>query len=115
MDSPAASELNIIYESLIDYGAHPNQIGVLMGVVSQESTGRTNFKVGILLYPAEVPVMFTLRMAIAVAIGTLKIFQLIYPERFALMSLDAEIARLSKELNSKFKTYSSQYRGQESR
>lgn len=109
LDSSTASELNGLYESLIDYGAHPNQMGVLMGVSSQESASQTDFKVGI-LYPAEMPVIFTLRMAVAVAIGTLKVFQLVYPERFALMSLDTEITKLIKELNSRFKTYSSQYR-----
>lgn len=109
LDPSTASELSSLYESLIDYGAHPNQMGVLTGVTSQRSASQIDFKVGI-LYPAELSVMFTLRMAVAVAIGTLKVFQLIYPERFAFMGLDTEIAKLIKELNSRFKTYSSQHR-----
>lgn len=106
LDPAAASQLHSIYESLIDYGAHPNQMGVLTGVTQQESANQVDYKVGI-LYPAELPVMVTLRLAVAVAIGSLKIFQLIYPERFALMSLDGEIVKLVDDLNSRFKQYSS--------
>jgi hypothetical protein len=109
LDPGAASQLHSIYESLIDYGAHPNQMGVLTGVTQQECAKQIDYKVGI-LYPAEVSVMVTLRLAVAVAIGSLKIFQLIYPERFVLMSLDADIVRLIDGLNSRFKQYSSRSR-----
>lgn len=109
LDAPAASQLHSIYESLIDYGAHPNQMGVLTGVTQQESANQIDYKIGI-LHPAELPVMVTLRLAVAVAIGSLKIFQLIYPERFALISLDAELVRLVDELNSRFTQYSSRGR-----
>lgn len=104
LDSSSAIQLHSIYETLIDYGAHPNQMGVLTGITQHESANQIDYKVGI-LYPAELPVMVTLRLAVAVAIGALKIFQLIYPERFALTGLDTEIALLVDELNSKFKRY----------
>ncbi len=98
-----ASELHRIYEMLIDLGAHPNQRGVLGGVEICESAGRKgDFKIG-MLYPDMLPMMATLRLAIAVAIGALKIFRLIYPERFAFMRLDDEIEALVRGLNSKCK------------
>jgi hypothetical protein len=107
LDAPAAADLHQIYETLVDYGAHPNQMGVFTSIKSQESATEVTFQVGI-LHPAELPVMVTLRLAIAVAIGALKIFQLIYPERFILMGLDSEIQRLVVELNSQFKRFGSQ-------
>lgn len=109
LDPSTAFELRRLYEMLIDYGAHPNQMGVLTALRSDESANQIDYKVGI-LYPAELPVMVTLRIAVAVAIGALKVFKLIYPERFALMSFDTELAELVDELNSKFKPYGSRQR-----
>ena len=105
-DPVAAAELHRLYETLIDYGAHPNQMAVFTSLRSQESETEVSFQVGI-LHPAELPVMVTLRLAIAVAIGALKIFQLIYPERFLLMGFESEIQHLVSELNSKFKGHGS--------
>ena len=106
LDAAAASQLHRIYEQLIDYGAHPNQMGVFAGITQKESTSQVDYKVGI-LYPAELPVMVTLRLAVAVAVGSLKIFRLIYPERFTLTRLDVEIEELVIELNSRFARFSS--------
>ena len=47
-------------------------------------------------------------MAVAVAIGALKLLQLIFPERFKFMGLDEEIRVLVSELNSVFKPYMQQ-------
>jgi hypothetical protein len=102
LDPVTAAQLQQLYEKLIDYGAHPNQMGVFTSLGSQESATDVTFSVGI-LYPSELPVMVTLRLSMAVAIGALKIFGLIYPERFVLMGLDSEIRELVAELNSKFK------------
>jgi len=52
-------------------------------------------------------------MAVAVAVGALKVFQRVFPERYRLISLDEEIEALVGELNSAFKTYESQLKQQE--
>lgn len=109
LDQAAAFQLHSIYESLIDHGAHPNQMGVLTGVTQQESASQVDYKVNIFCAD-ELSVMAVLRLAVAVAIGSLKIFALIYPERFALIGLGDEIVRLVAELNSGFKRYSSTHR-----
>jgi hypothetical protein len=44
-------------------------------------------------------------MAVAVVVGALKIFYLIFPERFKIMGIDAEIEALAKGLNTVFKPY----------
>jgi hypothetical protein len=103
-DHSTASELHHIYKTLIDYGAHPNQMGVLIPVTANEPARKINYKVGI-LYPDELPVMVTLRLSVSVAIGALKVFQLIYLERFALAGFDSDIKQLVDELNAKFKPF----------
>jgi len=46
-----------------------------------------------------------LHMAVGVATGTLKVFQLIFPERFLILGLDAKVEALIRDLNSVFKQY----------
>lgn len=49
--------------------------------------------------------MFTLRQAVAVGVGALKIFRLVYPERFTIVGLDGEIDALVGQLNTVFRRY----------
>ena len=106
VDPDTAAELHGIYETLIDFGAHPNEQGLLSAIVKRENDREIEYQIGILA-PHELPLMFTLRLAVAVAIGALKIFQRIYPERFALMSVDQEIDTIVGGLNTVFKRYAS--------
>lgn len=82
-------------------GAHPNQMGMLTAIQQKETANQIDYEVGI-FNPDVLQVMWSLKLAVAVAIGSLKIFQLVYPERFALTSLDTEIAALVTEMNSRF-------------
>jgi len=109
LDPTTASHIHKIYEKLIDYGAHPNQMGVLSALTQKKSSTQIDYSVG-LIYPTEPAVMATLQMAVGVAVGSLKIFRLIYPERFELASLDGEIEALVVELNSRFTRFSSRRR-----
>jgi hypothetical protein len=67
----------------------------------KETANQIDYEVGI-FNPDVLQVTLSLKLAVAVAIGSLKIFQLVYPERFALTSLDTEIAALVTEMNSRF-------------
>lgn len=104
LDALSAAELHRLYETLIDHGAHPNQMGVLSALRSTEAPNEINYSVGI-LYPSERPVMVTLRLSAAVGIGALKIFALVYPERFALVGLDEVVRELVDELNTRFERF----------
>lgn len=104
LDSVTAKQLHQLYETMIDFGAHPNQLGVFMAMSKSETEKEIRYRVGI-LFPDIVPLVATLRMAVAVAVGALKVFQLIFPERCKLMGLDEEIKALVSELNSVFKPY----------
>ena len=107
LDPVTAKQLHELYETMIDFGAHPNQLGVLVAMSKSEMEQGINYQVGI-LFPEVVALAATLRMAVAVAVGALKVFQLIFPECFKLMGLDEEIKALVNELNSVFKPYMQQ-------
>ena len=104
LDSATAKELQDRYENLIDFGAHPNQMGVLTSMSKSETDMQIDYKIGI-LFPEKMTVVFALRMAVAVAVGALKAFKLIYPERFSLTRIDLEIDKLVAGLNTVFKPY----------
>jgi hypothetical protein len=104
LDSVAAKQLHQLYETMIDFGAHPNQLGVLMAMNKSGTEQAISYQVGI-LFTNTVPLVATLQKAAAVAVGALKVFQLILSERFKIMGLDKEIKALVGELNSVFKPY----------
>ena len=103
-DSVTAKQLHELYERMIDLGAHPNQQGVLTAMNLSETEEETTCQVG-LLAPKVVPVLMALKSDVEVAIGMFKVFQLIFPERFKIMSLDKEIEALVGELSLAFKAY----------
>src|SRR5262249_21010543 len=103
-DAATAKVLHQLYEMLIDYGAHPNPSGVLTALSKSETSDQAKFKVGI-LFPEQLTMVFALKLAVAVALGALKVFQLIYPERFTIAGLDLEIEELTKGLDSVFRNY----------
>lgn len=101
-DAETAADVRRFYDELIDFGAHPNQLGTLAAArCAQEGD---DYHIGI-LYPEELSVMFTLRQAVAVGVGALKIFRLVYPERFTIVGLDGEIDALVGQLNTVFRRY----------
>lgn len=104
LDPDEERQLQELYEKVIDYGAHPNQLGILITSKRSNANKKGNYKVGI-IYPETLPMMLTIRFAVAVAIGSLKVFQRIFPERFEIMSIDKKIEELIVGLNSVFKQY----------
>ncbi len=111
-DTVTAKQIHELYERMIDYGAHPNEQSLFLAMSQAETDEETNFTVGI-LWKSPDSILLTVRMAVAVAVGALKVFQCIFPELFRLISLDKEIEALVGELNSTFKTYGAQLKQQE--
>ena len=102
-EAAGARELHKVYETLIDCGAHPNQLSVMTALVKTEETdNQVTYDVGILQCKPS-SVRFALRMAVATAIGALKTFQLVFPERFTIAGLDLEIKKLIPQANALFK------------
>jgi hypothetical protein len=97
IDPAHESHMHQLYESTIDLGAHPNQLGLFSSVGSASEGNQTTFQVGI-LYPKEFPLLATLGMAVAVAYDVLRTFQLIFPERFKIMGHDTQLTTLLTEM-----------------
>ena len=99
LDAATAKEFHGVYKDLISFGAHPNPFGVMTAL---SKTGKTDnqvtYDVGI-LQCKPLSVRFALRMAVATAIGALKTFQLVFPERFTIAGLDLEIKKLIPQAN----------------
>ena len=98
VDPKTASDLHALYERTIDFGGHPNQLGLLSGLTKSEAGKTTTYHVPMLCADT-LPMVTTLRTVVAVGIGALKVLQPIFATRFQLMGLDAEIPGLVTELN----------------
>ncbi len=104
LDAVTARTLHEIYEMLIDFGAHPNQFGVMSSMSTSETDEQINLTVGV-LHPAPPLILFGLRTACNVAIGALKAFQLIFPAQFSSAGIDEEIEKLIGGSNGVFEAY----------
>lgn len=110
-DAVTAKQLHELYNRAIDLGAHPNQQSILTGMNLSETDEETTFQVG-LVAPQLLPVLMAIKTAAEVAIGTFKVYEVIFPERFQIMNLDRTINALIEELNRAFKPYTSQLKQQ---
>jgi hypothetical protein len=79
-------------------------MGFLRGLTKTEAAKTTSYSVPILSTDM-VPLANALQKVAAVAVGTLKVFLLIYPERFKLAGLDQEIDHLVADGNRIFGKY----------
>ena len=109
LDANTAGTLLQFYKQLIDFGAHPNQFGVMAAMTKSESKKQVNFSVGI-LSPQPLVTAFALRTAVGVAIGALKTFQLIFPERITLLGIDQGLDKLIGEANQILTSYAAEGR-----
>ena len=104
LDADTAKDLHYLYKQTINFGAHPNQMGVMSQIRKAEDANKIVFNVGILA-PDPHGVMATMKVTTAVAIGVFRIFGLIYPERFAIVGLQGETGQLVGLLNEVFKQF----------
>lgn len=102
-DRERAKELHRLYEVLIDFGAHPNQLGVMAVTSKSEADSKTQFMVGI-VHAEPHRIRFVLDLAIRAAVGALRIFQLIFPERYAIIGIDRKLNRAAKRFAIVLKT-----------
>ena len=98
LDAETEALCGTLYKMAISYGGHPNQRGVLSAMRRREEVGGVTFLAEIL---SNNPILMlaTIKEAVEAAIGVLKVFRLIFPERFSLSGLDAEIDKLVAQLN----------------
>ncbi len=65
------------------FGAHPNQLGVMMAMGKTEMDRQVDYSIDV-FNPKQLPVLFSLKIAVGMSICALKTFQLVFPERFTL-------------------------------
>lgn len=97
LDAVTAKILRELYDTTIDFGAHPNEKGILASVRREETKDAVTYQVGI-LHPDPLLMTATLKTVIEVAIGTLKVGQLISPKQLKVMGLDLSIDQLIREV-----------------
>jgi hypothetical protein len=85
-----------LYELTIDSGAHPNRKTITLAMKREETNEHVSFDLAQLNND---PIMFTmvLKTCAQVGICSLKIFNLVFPERFDLLGISDEIEQLSKK------------------
>jgi hypothetical protein len=111
-DASNAAACNAAYKQAIGYGGHPNERGVLSAMTRTETANVITFGAAILSRDRRL-ILAALKEAVEAAIGALKVFRLIFWERFAIMGLDREIDKLVDELNGICAAYARQLQGAE--
>jgi hypothetical protein len=104
LNMSGAADMRSLYEIAIDFGAHPNQLGVLNSMQRVETSKQVDYRVGI-LFPQELRVMMGVRLSVAVGVGVLNAYRVLFPERSELVGLDREIALLGDALNVQFRRF----------
>src|SRR6266849_2245832 len=101
LDPAAAAVLQTLYDRTIELGGHPNERGVL-AAMTRTDTGQVRIFGVVFLTDNLVAIAVALKTAVEAAVGALKTFRLIFPERFAIMGTDGEIDKLVDGLNTVF-------------
>ncbi len=104
LEPATAAVLQTLYEWTIEFGGHPNERGVFAAMTQSGTDQALNFEV-VFLTNKPLVIAAALMTAVQAAIGALKTFRLIFPERFAIMGMDGEIEKLVGGLNTVFKHY----------
>ncbi|MGH7484981.1 MAG: hypothetical protein ACREMY_05140, partial [bacterium] len=105
-DPDTARQLHSLYEAMIDFGAHPNQFGTLASTrqAEEHDPNHVTYQVGI-LHPEQIPQLATIRLAVGVAVGALKVSQIVFSERLQRADMTDEIAQIVGALNSVFSAW----------
>lgn len=102
LDPTAAAVLQALYDWTIELGGHPNERGVLAAMTRTDTDQACMFGV-VFLTDNPVLISVALKTAIEAAVGALKSFRLIFPERFAIMGVDDEIEKIVGGCNAVFR------------
>jgi hypothetical protein len=104
LDAPAEAACHTLYKWAIGFGGYPNEVGVLAAMTRTETAKLITFEAALV---TNNPILITvvLKTAVEAAIGALKVFRLIFPERFKIMGVDGEIDMLVGQLNAVFAAY----------
>jgi len=86
-----------LYELTIDAGAHPNRKTITLAMTREERDELISFDLAQLNVEPMMLIM-ALKTCAQVGISSLKIFKLVFPERFDLLGISDDIERLSRSV-----------------
>lgn len=104
LDADTANALQTLYERTIELGGHPNERGVLAATTRTETEQDYTFET-VFLSGSPLLIAAALKTAVEAAVGALKTFHLIFPERFTTMGVDRDVEKLVGGLNAVFKRH----------
>lgn len=82
-----------LYDQCIDFGSHPNQQGLVSGLKVEHTDEKTVFDTSYLV-PGTIEQRFCMKALAETALCALRIFQFIFPERFMLLGITANLDKL---------------------
>lgn len=86
-----------LYESTIDYGAHPNERGLFSMVRKEQDEQKIDFVVDYLTGNS-LPLRLGLKMTARVGVCSLFIFKLVFKERFDILGISKDLDKLKQGL-----------------
>lgn len=87
-----------LYERTIDYGAHPNELALLTALRLTDERETVRFDLNYLSDNSTPALALCLKTTAQVGVCALRMFRLVIPERFDLLSISDALARLSAGL-----------------
>ena len=86
-----------LYETTIDYGAHPNEKGLLSMVRKERDEQKIDFMVDYLTGDS-MSLRLGLKMTARVGVCSLFVFKLVFKERFDILGVSADLDKLKQGL-----------------
>ncbi len=86
-----------LYETTIDFGAHPNEMSVTTGITVERSDSQGSFNL-IYLHGDGIVLDYSLKVVPQVGVCALLMFQKIFRERFDLLGVSSELTILQRDL-----------------
>ncbi len=96
-DNRLSQIIDDLYERTIDFGAHPNERAITGSMTMTHDDGCTEIQ-QIYLHGDSLALDHGIKTTAQIGLGSLSIFQNIFPERFQILGISAEIDQLQRVL-----------------
>jgi hypothetical protein len=94
--NPDAARFENLYQSAIDFGAHPNELSVTTNTKLTKESGDLGFQM--MLFQDGPPLDYALRFVAQCGLVALEMLQIVFNERFKLLGVNAAMLELRRGL-----------------